>query len=250
MKSISLQFSVKVNRWVAVSASRQGYLYSNLVVPNQTMKNFYKVSILLLLATSHYSCKPEPQVQPKEPVFTAIPKEVKDYCVFKYGSYWIYQDSVSGAYDTVTVQSYKVDTVNYPLIDGQLVGINETFGVKLFHSYDRFDDNIIYKGTTPPPYKGHDEAYVTIQRIKQNDVHDETGYMHYPFGKTNPIIDYMDTVKLLFQSDSILHYRNSFYSGYGYKSTDNYHKRNVGIIRKEIKSKNQVWKLIDFHVNQ
>lgn len=215
------------------------------------MKRLYILSILLLLlATSQYSCKPEPPVQPKEPVFKAIPQAIKDYCVFKYGSYWIYQDSISGALDTVTVQSYSIDTVNYPKIDGQLVGINEIFTVKLYHSFDDFNDYIKLRGSPPPPYKGYDESYVTIQRIKQNDVHDETGYMHYPFGKTNPIIDYMDTIKLLFQSDSLLQYRNSFYSGYGYKPTDNYHKRNVGIIRKEVKGKNQVWKLIDFHVNQ
>lgn len=217
------------------------------------MKRLYVLSILLLLlATSQYSCKPDPTVQPKEPVFKSIPQEIKDYCLFKYGSYWIYRDSVSGALDTVTVQSYKVDTVNYPLVDGQLLGINETFGVKLFHSYDGFDDNIIYKGSTPPPYKGHDEAYVTIQRIRvsKGEVYSETGYIHFPFGKTNPIISNRDTITLIFQSDSLLHYRNSFYSGYNYLPTDNYHKKNIGIVRKEVKSKNQVWKLIDFHVNQ
>lgn len=216
------------------------------------MKRLYILSILLLLlAISQYSCKPDPTVQPKEPVFTPLPQEVKDYCVFKYGSYWIYQDSISGALDTVTVQSYSIDTVNYPKIDGQLVGINEIFEIKVYHTFDGYTDVIKqFALTPPPPYPANNTFNISIWRLKEQLIHGDTYYLVYPFQLGKSYIPDNDTVKLVLKSDSIIQYHHGRHSGYGNSPVEIFHKRKIGIFRKEVKNKNQVWKLIDFHVNQ
>lgn len=215
------------------------------------MKRLYILSILLLLlATSQYSCKPEPPVQPKEPVFTPLPQEVKDYCVFKYGSYWIYQDSVSGALDTVTVQSYSIDTVNYPKIDGQLVGVNETFSVSSYHSFDGYMETIRpFAVPPPPPYPYNNTFNIYLTRQKGSQV--KSCYvMIYPFQDNQQIISTEDTLTLLLKSNIIIVYSNKSHNGFNNSEVINFYERNKGIIRREIKKVNQVWKLIDFHVNQ
>ncbi len=210
----------------------------------------YILSILLLLFTiSHYSCKPEP-TPPIEPVFTALPKDIKDYCMFKYGSYWIYQDSVSGVYDTVTVQSYKVDTVNYPLIDGQLVGINETFSVTTYHSFDGYTETISpFAIPPPPPYPYNNTFNIYLTRIKSSQV--KSCYiMIYPFQENQQTISTEDTLTLLSSSSMMIVYSNKSHKGFNNSEVLNFYERNKGIIRREVKKANQVWKLIDFHINQ
>jgi hypothetical protein len=214
------------------------------------MKRLYILStLLLLLATSQYSCKPEPTPS-VDPIFTALPKDIKDYCVFKYGSYWIYQDSVSGALDTVTVQSYKIDTVNYPLVDGQLLGINETFSVSYYHSHDGFTETVgPFAVPPPPPYPYNNTFNIYLSRRKLSQVN-SCYIMIYPFKENQQIIQTEDTLTLLSKNDSTIVYSNKTHVGFNNSEVINIYVRNLGIKRREIKKLNQVWKLIDFHVNQ
>jgi hypothetical protein len=214
------------------------------------MKNFYILSILLLLlATGQYSCKPEPTPS-VDPVFTALPKDIKDYCVFKYGSYWIYQDSVSGALDTVTVQSYQFDTIDYKL-EGKLIGTNETFGIVLYHSFDGYSDAIrLFAPPPPPPYNANTIFYIPITRYKQSNVLGETTYYLYPIEVNKQYINSLDTFILISKTQTEIKTLHKQHPGYSYSPVSMVYIKNVGIIRKEIKGKNQVWKLIDFHVNQ
>ncbi len=208
------------------------------------------ILISIIVIGNQYSCKPEPTPS-VDPVFTALPKDIKDYCVFKYGSFWIYQDSVSGVLDTVTVSSYAIDTVDYPKIDGKLVGTNETFKMKLYHSYDGFTDEIRpFTNPPPPPYPNNNTFNIYIWRSKQTTFLGETVFQIFPYQVGKSYIPNNDTVKLISISDSFIHYHNGFHPGYDRSAVETYHKRNIGVVRKEVKKANQVWKLIDFHINQ
>lgn len=214
-----------------------------------------KKLILLLLFLSPLlwvinSCKPSQPDSPGPIPFTPLPKDIKDYCVFKLGSYWVYQDSMSAAYDTVNVVSYSFDTVNYKL-DGKIVGTNETFKIELSHTYDGFIDGIrLFAPPPPPPYNANTQCYISLTRYKPGQVLGTTIYQIFPYTIGRPIEDNNDTVTLMHMTNTIMHYHHGFHPGYNYSVVENYHKRNVGIYRREVKSKNQVWKLIDLNIIQ
>lgn len=42
-----------------------------------------------------------------EPIMRLIPQGMKDYWDFKVGTWWVYQDSATGAVDTVKVEEYR-----------------------------------------------------------------------------------------------------------------------------------------------
>lgn len=216
-------------------------------------KLLFCISLAIPVALLVHSCKPDPSIPPNtdSPPFTPLPQDIKDYCVFKYGSYWVYQDSVSGEYDTVTVEEYSFDTINYKM-DGKVIGTNETFRMKLLHSSDGFFDEIkLFAPPPPPPYNTPNTGfYISINRYKPGNVLGITIYQIYPYKLGEPIKDNNDTVTLVSRSNDEMHYHHGYHPGYGYSVVENYHRRNVGIFRKEVKNANAVWKLINYHVNQ
>jgi hypothetical protein len=73
------------------------------------MKHYlFLFSLLILAAIS--GCKKDKKCNP--PKMYNIEQEMKDWLYFKTGGYWIYIDSVSGAYDSVYVTKTYYDTLN------------------------------------------------------------------------------------------------------------------------------------------
>ncbi len=71
-----------------------------------------------------------------------IPQEVKDYCYFKTGSYWVYIDSLTGTQDCVYVVSSKISFVDKRTTsDLNQRRIFEVFSLDFRHSNDQFRDS-------------------------------------------------------------------------------------------------------------
>ena len=86
----------------------------------------------MLLAASCY--------KPKK-VYRFIPLAMKAYWDFKPGSYWIYQDSATGALDTVTVTNYNNYLFEGELSWGKTPAHCEFLEVTMYHSGDQYYRN-------------------------------------------------------------------------------------------------------------
>jgi hypothetical protein len=99
---------------------------------------------LLLLSASCEREKPDP------PTYY-IPEEYKLYTEFHPGSYWIYEDSISGAIDSVVVTEYVEEIVPWQL-PGEDVGYYyEKSATKVFSSISSqdFQYNLSLSGVAP-----------------------------------------------------------------------------------------------------
>lgn len=111
-----------------------------------TKNNIWKTGMkvyLLILATCFFllnpfsSCRKEIPLPDRTPHYA--PQELKDYCYFLPGTYWIYKDSATGTEDSVYVVAAAngIDTVYDS--EGKLQGIFEWFTVQTVSSYDGYN---------------------------------------------------------------------------------------------------------------
>ncbi len=100
----------------------------------KTIKNILllPVILLVLLSVKCHDKPPQPPVEkhPK-PRDILLPQIVKDYFVFKVGTYWIYQDSATGITDSVYVKKAR-DYISpqYNSQDNYFYGTIEGFNVE------------------------------------------------------------------------------------------------------------------------
>lgn len=226
-----------------------------------------KLILLILLITPLVlvinSCKPgENNPKPGQTNFP-VPQEVKDYMYFKPGTYWIYQDSISGALDTVKVTDTLVSSQTK---NGMYY---EHYQTNTYSSYDKYfyyykvntsfsDDcinnnenrpcyNILCVKTKPGNYIGELavlfmpfwKSYSGNQYISPGEysgilIEDQINNLPTQIGDFKDVILIKSTNNILFDKDDI----RLFFS------------RKAGIVRKEYLNKNQIWKLIQFNIIQ
>ena len=98
------------------------------------------LSLLFLLFAD--SCKKKGC--PKNIPFITIEQEMYDWIVFQPGSYWIYADSITGAYDSVYVTEVYKDTESLILDNNCAIQQNETVHVMMTSYYE--NKNIKLRG--------------------------------------------------------------------------------------------------------
>ena len=72
---------------------------------------------ILLIATTTFcfsSCRKDKQPEPKTYGQGSALQSVKDYAIFKKGTYWVYQDSTSLELDSVWVYKYEETVDSFP----------------------------------------------------------------------------------------------------------------------------------------
>lgn len=111
-------------------------IYSIFGLISFSMKKLYiLIALLFPVALAVTSCKPEEKVKPE---IVDIPQAVKDYAFFKVGSWWVYKDSVTGQFDTITVITARsgIDTtINNK---GAITAVHEWFTSTLESSHDGY----------------------------------------------------------------------------------------------------------------
>jgi hypothetical protein len=69
--------------------------------------------------------------QPKNKPTLFIPQVIKDYCIFKDSSFWVYQDSLTGALDSQCLKSSAIKILDHPRLRDK----SEMFIGELYSSY-------------------------------------------------------------------------------------------------------------------
>ena len=199
------------------------------------MKNLIFIITIISIVFIASDCKKE------EKPTVYMPQEFKDYVDFPVGSYWIYEDSISGAIDSVYIYNIKNEIVNSSHCHFKWEDLIQ----KLYSNNSVVNTNHILAITDNPlTYKLIGKYFF----IYKNDmlINFESSGIKY--------INYYDSLNI---NNKYYYNINCFYQ---YSSSNiNCWTKDVGVIRKVIKTlkvtdtssidTNIVWKLKRYHIN-
>ena len=213
-----------------------------------------KIFFLLLILSQLYSCCKE---KPEELEQHLIPAEMKAFWDFKPGSWWAYQDSATGAIDTVKV----LENINVIDTGVQVYGnktiIYEFLGIKTYNTgdgyYTYYNTNTTNRNITP-------EINITY-RIRYNNTSTDGGkcFLHPLTIGTSAAISYGfvdDTciIRKLYTNyagfSNVYRVDNTFSPFEQYNKTSTYYISGVGIIRYEVKALNKIKNIINYYIIQ
>jgi hypothetical protein len=220
------------------------------------MKKWCKISLIPLLSLLMlvFSCREKP-----DPPTYYIPDAYKSYIAFQLGSYWVYEDSVSGALDSVVVDQYKHDfSPYYEDLDApdEVLYYNEYFSVVTFSFFTSKKHTLNSFNVCDHPTEGS-SCYMTTRALNTTS---ETAYIHiaqynFKLGRVNSGDDETVAIYPSYMMDSSIYetvvktYIPTDYTEEGYHSYY-YFAKNAGIIRKEIQTSWgtwRIWKLKRYH---
>ena len=232
------------------------------------MKNF--ILLISIITFCFTSCRKDKQPEPKTYGQATALQSVKDYAIFKKGTYWVYQDSTSLELDSVWVYKYEETVDSFPVTANSIV-VCPVFLYSTFSS--KFRTNIKYEYNTAY-YVNNNISPVYLSVIDSaNGYVGAAIFIGAPFILGKDLGFYLsdDMINLnAIQNNYIL--RNGFIKNGVLKyhhtkdwtsyymdpltyflhshQTYQYIAPNIGLVRKEVIDSNQVWNLIRYNIVQ
>lgn len=178
--------------------------------------------ILSVLIFSFANCKKD------KPTYY-MPQEFKDFILYSEGSYWIYEDSITGNTDSIYLSNYNINIAEPSHFD---------------YKYEKLEQNFYSSFSIESQYR----AETWLLQLEDPSLYEYTGYGYYG-GNKDANIEYISNF------DS-LNIKGVWYKDvkciYNYDGNITYYYwvKYIGIIKKEDKFNNQNWQLIKYHINQ
>ena len=205
-----------------------------------------------------WGCKKDIPV-PSLPTPDPTPQSVYDYGFFSPGTYWIYQDSVSGNTDSVYVIYGRKgkDTLDLGLGDG--TKIYDMFEVKMHSSFEDYDYYLWYNATWSGKNPRRDKLFFTKSRpgnyvgeIILCELPPTPGNVLYWYGdNTITTLDFYSTyLSNVTQFASVIKVGESKDAIQSHQPSCYFISKNFGIIRKEYLDSNSIWKLVRHNIVQ
>jgi len=213
-------------------------------------------AILLLLVAGVASChKKEP-----EPVTRLIPAEMKAYWNFKVGTWWAYQDSVTGAIDTVKVMEYSNNQFDGTLSHSGDPARCESLRILTYNTGDQYyNDYLINTAYSTPEGLDYNVVFRTKYGGPNGGSEGANKCFVYPFEQSFITYDAYD-----FQHVDSCRYKASYDSMWGFydvvQMNENYNTvdgdqhtrtfwaKNVGIIKQMFVDSAVTKTLVDYHI--
>ncbi len=186
-------------------------------------------------------------------------KNVKNFFAFKLGSWWVYEEENSGVRDSVYVTEY-VEDPNTAAFDSRVYSTYQDYYYHYWAAWGSTsqqcsDDGVIC----------HQCIKVKRSKYKSGDFVDEaTCFMFLPvignkdynynysypdnYIHTEDVLDSFSIANLNFNRTVRLFEDNTYMEGI--QPTNHYFSENVGLIRKELLDSNQVWNLVNYHIQE
>lgn len=184
-------------------------------------------------------------------------REVKNWFYFDFGSYWVYEEENTGKRDSLYVIETYSDTGSHK------------FTTRLQSSYDGYD--YVYRTETAlTTFKNHmvkkSDKSTGVYRVKTRPgdfVASDRCFLFYPkvgmwgfnyggIGTTNDTIiieaiydDYLVSDEFF---SNVVAIRERYTAIEELQPTWHYFAEGVGLIKKELLDSNQVWNLVDYHI--
>ena len=198
-----------------------------------------------------------------------FPQEIKDYTFFMPGTYWVYQDSISGVEDCVYVINYTagIDTID---INSNNTGkeVVEYFGYETARTYDNFtyyyssntsfSDQCVDNNEKRPCFWTNREKwgpgnYVGGGFCFLYKFYDGAwSYSGWASGYSKvSIVSHWNSIILnSILYNSVVEFNDNKNITENDNQTNLFFARNIGIIRKELLDSNETWNLIRFNIVQ
>ncbi len=184
-------------------------------------------------------------------------QNVKHFFYFKVGSWWVYEEENSGLRDSVYVTSAVENPSNYDF-DVEVYSTYQDYTYRYWPEYDIISSecpengnicadclNVIRSKYKPGNFVDESNCFIFIPSVGESE------------GNYNPIYSnnkiYVDSISNSFLIDSLLFTRTiKLYEDNtvmeGLQPTNHYFSENVGLVKKELLDSNQVWNLVDYHI--
>lgn len=186
-------------------------------------------------------------------------QNVKKFFAFKLGSWWVYEEETSGARDSVYVTSYQNNPTNYDFD----VRVYSTYQDYYYHYWPEFaggvnscseSGDICQRCITVmrSKYKTGDfvdeaKCFPFISKKGESFSNFNTAYSNNKL-IINDVVDSFNLDLLLFGRTFVIHELNTYMEGT--QPTNHFFSENVGLIRKELLDSNQVWNLVNYHIQE
>jgi hypothetical protein len=215
-------------------------------------------AILLLIASWFVACKKEPGPA-TDPESHLIPAEMKAYWDFKEGSWWAYQDSISGVIDTVKITEYNNYKFSGVLTHSGNLALCEYLEILTYNTNDEYYNRYIINTARSSP-EGADYNVVFRSKFGGLNGGSEGGNKCFAY----PLVIGLKTYNPLGQFDDTCIVRGYWDSLWGYEKVtmmyqnrntldDDQHTRtywasNVGIIKQVFVDSGVTKTLIDYQI--
>lgn len=225
------------------------------------MKNLIYLLFLCACLTSCTQCKkkqPEPEIGFKAPVNA----DLYAYAYFKPGTYWVYQDSISGILDSVYVTFANKGTYtngDAEVAQGYYRGTFSWFSCDAISSYDHYkyqnwmDQSYEVNGSAPTVNR---ERYIMPGSGNKNGktINIAIISLGNSLGVSSDYVTYQNYYNV-FSVKSQNFSATQKWTNYGSncdddQNTNYYITKNIGIVRREQIDSNRTWNLIRYHIIQ
>lgn len=222
------------------------------------MKNLFLISSFLLLTA--VSCK-EDEPKPycvENPGNCQSVTDAKKYFAFKVGSWWVYEEENSGQRDSLYVYESSIDPNSYQF-NIRIKSSSEGF---LYHYWPYFvslsgcDVNgsvnkkcLFVKKSKALPGDFISEGECFFLNAKEGDF-ETVPNPYYSNNKIiiNQVLSTYTLGNLSFQKTFKIHELASLSEDN--QSTNHYFSENIGLVRKELLEDNEIWNLVNYHIEQ
>ena len=184
-------------------------------------------------------------------------REVKDWFYFDFGSYWVYEEENSGKRDSI----YVIETYSDP--------DSHSFTTRVQSTYDGYD--YVYRTKTAlTTFKNHmvkkSDKSTSVHRAKTKPgdfVAEDRCFLFYPkvglwgfnYGGVGTTHDTI-MIEALHQNyevseaifTEVVEVSERFTAIEELQPTLHYFAKDIGLIKKELLDSNQVWNLVDYHI--
>lgn len=186
-------------------------------------------------------------------------QNVKNFFAFKVGSWWVYEEETSGARDSVYVTSYQNNPANYDFD----VRVYSTYQDYYYHfwpansstSQQCKDNGIIchrcvkirrskYK---PGDFVGEGTCFIFLPILGSKDLNPNAFYENN-YVYTHQVMDSFALDSFDFNRTIRMFEDNTRIEGI--QPTNHYFSEGVGLVRKELLDSNQVWNLVNYHIEE
>ena len=226
------------------------------------MKNYLIIPVLLLGACvfmfSTCKKKEDKQFCSNNPNECKSVLEAKDYFAFKVGSWWVYEEENSGLRDSCYVTHGNVSDSWY--FETEIYSTLQDFSYNYYPKYIQVLEGCNANATVnkkclyvdrekgkPGEYVGHGYCFFVnyYQGASKN-------VPNISFSNNKIIIDEIysnytnGTFPNQFQKTIKIHELNTYIEGE--QPTNHYYSKGIGIVKKEFLDSNQVWNLVNYHI--
>lgn len=229
---------------------------------NESGKKLVYLLFAIICVTAFQGCKKDKNAEPEKGFSAQVNPDLYAYAYFKPGTYWVYQDSISGAIDSVYVTFANKGTYtngDAEVAQGLYRGTFNWFTCNAISSYDHYkyqnwmDQSSEVNGSPPTVNR---ERFIMPGSGNKNGqtIHIATilpgqhltsypDYIYYTFFYNNYIVfgNLVSSVQKWLNKKSMIDDKQDTYY---------YLAKNVGIIRREQLDSNKTWNLVRYHINQ